>query len=217
MHIKPELGRRIQLHSMDPHCSDITVAVYEQPDESGRPLFIVHSYSHKDEVGKRLEFLAEAMVQLGGMERASGAAHGLRWPCGERHLAATKRLFLEVCKLSMDEALNPRPGTLHDPKLGADVSCTTRGQGRYEIVAEAEGSGVESRLKAICAGYLKLAEMERWQESETGVQFACGMSHDPIMNLLLFRAMNARAALREQDMMASRGVLAAPSAQAQGT
>jgi hypothetical protein len=62
---------------------------------------------------------------------------------------------------------------------------------------------------------LKLAEMERWEESETGVRFACGSQHDAIMRLLLFRAMNARAVLRDQEMMASRGELVAPSAQAQ--
>ncbi len=57
--------------------------------------------------------------------------------------------------------------------------------------------------------------MERWEACETGVKFGCGTPHDALMGLLLYRALNARAALRETEMMASRGVLAAPSAQAQ--
>jgi hypothetical protein len=104
---------------------------------------------------------------------------------------------------------------MRDAKLGGPVTVTSKGGGIYEILAQANGGDTQARTKAICAGYLKLAEMERWEDSETGVRFACGMPHDAMMRLLLFRAMNARAALREQEMMASRGVLAAPSAQAQ--
>lgn len=215
MRLMLDLGRRVQLQSMDPHCSDITIGLYEQPDEQGRPRYVVHSYGKAEGVEDRLAFLAGAMAKLGGMETVAGAAHAVRWPCGDAHLAATKRLFVEACKLSKPSELGDRPASIEDAKAGGTVEVLARNGGRYEIVALAAGGEAEARLKAICAGYLKLAEMERWEDSETGVRFACGMSHDPLMRLLLFRAMNARAALREQEMMASRGVLAAPSAQAQ--
>lgn len=214
MRLKLELGKRVQLHSMDAHCSDITIGLYEQADEQGRARYIVHSYSGAKGVAERLQFLANAMIRLGGME-AAGSGHAVRWPCGDRHLAATKRLFLEACKLSKPTDLGERPATIADAKVGGSVEVVARNGGRYEIVARGAGGDAEARLKAICAGYLKLAEMERWEDSETGVRFACGASHDPLMRLLLFRAINARAALREQEMMASRGVLVAPSAQAQ--
>jgi len=45
------------------------------------------------------------------------------------------------------------------------------------------------------------------------VVFPCGRPHDELMGLLLPRALNARAALREEEMAASRGMLVAPSAQ----
>ena len=45
------------------------------------------------------------------------------------------------------------------------------------------------------------------------VRFPCGESHDQLIGLLLVRAQNLRAVLREEEMKASRGVLAAPSAQ----
>jgi len=45
------------------------------------------------------------------------------------------------------------------------------------------------------------------------VTFSCGQAHDALVGLLLVRALNVRAVLREQEMTASRGVLSAPSAQ----
>lgn len=215
MHLMLELGRRVQLQSMDPHCSDITIGLYESADQRGVSQYALHSYGRAEGTAKRLAFLAEAMIGLGGMEAVAGSTHQVRWPCGDRHLAATKRLFVEACKLSKSEELGERPATIQDPKAGGTVAVMSKGGGRYEVVAEAAGDNVEARLKAICAGYLKLAEMERWDETETGVRFACGNSHDRLMRLLLFRAINARAALREQEMMASRGLLVAPSAQSQ--
>jgi hypothetical protein len=215
MRLKLDLGRRVQLHSMDPHCADITIGLYEHADESGRARYVLHSYSGQAGVAHRLGFLGRAMAGLGGMEVVAGSANELRWRCGDRHLAATKRLFIEACKLSRPEEIAPRPATIQDPKAGGTVEVVSRGAGRYELVAHINGGDAESRLKAIGAGYLKLAEMERWEESETGMRFACGTSHDALMRMLLYRAINARAALREQEMMASRGVLVAPSAQAQ--
>jgi hypothetical protein len=217
MQLMLNLGRRVQLQSMDPHCADITIGLYQHADESGRPRYALHSYSKKDGKADRLAFLADAMVRLGGMELVPGLKHHVRWPCGDEHLAATKRVFVEVCKLSRPEELVERPAAIEDSKIGGAVMVMPKGQGRYEIGTDVDRDGTEARLKTICAGYLKLAEMDRWEESETGVRFACGQPHDALMKLLLFRAINARAALREQEMMASRGVLVAPSAQNQAT
>jgi hypothetical protein len=216
MRLMLELGRRIHLQSMDSHCSDITIGLYEHLDEGGKPRFQLHSYSALPGTAERLAFLATAMVKLGGMEAVPGPEPRVRWPCRERHVAATRRVFIEVCKLARPDQLTVRPSRLDDPKLPGVVTVTGDASGRYTIAAE-NGVGGEARLKAICAGYLKLAEMERWEETETGVRFACGHRHDALMGLLLYRALNARAALRETEMMATRGVLVAPSAQAQAT
>ena len=214
MRLKLELGRRVQLQSMDSHCGDITIGLYEHADAKGLPCFTVHSYASRPGAPERIAFLAGAMIKLGGMAAVSGSLSQLRWPCGDRHLTATKRLFLEACKLPNSGDLAERPLFMVDAKLGGTVAVEPKGGGRYEIVAEANGADHQARLKAICAGYLKLAEMERWEQSETGIRFACGTPHDPLMRLLLFRSLNVRAVLREQEMMATRGMLTAPGAQA---
>ena len=217
MRLMLNLGRRVQLQTMDPHCSDITIGLYEHADDDGRPCYVLHSYSTKSGVADRLAFLSDAMIRLGGMEAVPGVSNQVRWACADKHLAATKRLFIEACKLSKPEDVAVRPGTIEDKKIGGTVVVKPRGEGRYEIGSDVSGDSAQARLKAICAGYLKLAEMERWEDSEVGVRFACGKPHFALMKLLLFRAINARAALREQEMMASRGVLVAPSAQNQAS
>jgi hypothetical protein len=97
MQLMLNLGRRVQLHSMDPHCADVTIGLYEHADESGRPRYVLHSYSRKSGVADRLAFLGTAMARLGGMEAVAEMPNALHWPCGDRHLAATKRLFVEAC------------------------------------------------------------------------------------------------------------------------
>ena len=59
-------------------------------------------------------------------------------------------------------------------------------------------------------GLRKLAEME---DRGDILAFSCGQSHDPLIGLLLPRALNVRATLREEEAAATRGVLVAPSAQ----
>ena len=60
---------------------------------------------------------------------------------------------------------------------------------------------------------MKLAEMDEVSGTLDQVVFPCGQVHDALVGLLLVRAPNVRAVLREQEAVASRGVLAAPSQQ----
>ena len=67
---------------------------------------------------------------------------------------------------------------------------------------------------AVAAGLAKLGEMSQAGGTVSNqVAFACGLVHDSAIGLLLPRALNVRTALREEEMKAARGVLAAPSAQ----
>jgi hypothetical protein len=59
----------------------------------------------------------------------------------------------------------------------------------------------------------KLAQLDFDDGERSIVKFPCGQNHDALIGLLLLRAQNLRAVLREEEMKASKGVLAAPSAQ----
>ena len=68
-------------------------------------------------------------------------------------------------------------------------------------------------MAAITGGLAKLADISLSEEGEDVVLFPCSGGHDSLVGLLLVRALNVRAVMREEDSAAGRGVLSAPSAQ----
>ena len=205
-----DLGDRIELLSMDKHCDEISVGLYEHPAPDGVAEYLVHCYSQKDGVAARLQFITRAMKIMGDMEQT--AEGRLRFACSNGHRRACQRLFLEAGKFATGEALEPRSLSIYDKKSGIDIIVESGGSGGYGVTAVSNDDGREKRLKAIAGGLRKLAEMEEG-DADNQAFFACGQAHDTLIGLLLPRALNVRAVLREEDAAASRGVLAAPSAQ----
>ncbi len=202
-----ELGRRVELVPMDPHFHDITLALYRQAAPSG-PVYLVHTYSNRPGTAGRVDFVASAMAVLGGMEAVGTRA--LRFPCGADHELACRRAFLEACKLDPSQPLAPRPLVFYDKKSSHQIQIFSLGGGGYRV--ELEG-GEASRTAAIAAGLVKLGQMQAPEADQ--VAFACGQAHDALIGMLLVRAVNVRATLREQELLAARGLLVAPSAQQQ--
>lgn len=202
-----DLGRRVELVPMDPHCHDISVALYQQRP-GGVPAYLVHSYSKLPGVKERLAFVARAMTVLGGMRSLSGEQPLVGFACGAEHLLACRRVFLECCKLAPDQSPEPRPLRIHDKKSDRTVTVDSLGGGRYGLSCPGDDAG--DRLASIANGLVKLGEM---RADGSAIRFDCGHAHDALVGLLLIRALNVRAVLREAEMTASRGVLAAPSAQ----
>lgn len=207
-----DLGRRIELVPMDPHFHNISIALYRQ-DAGDGPVFQVHSYSNRDGTRQRVEFIARAMLVLGGLEPVRGETRKLRFPCRAEHPFACRRVFLEACKLDPSQPLAPRPLQILDKKSNRTVTVTSAGNGAYRLAADGEESDKASRIGAVANGLLKLGQMQVGLSDGDSVSFACGQAHDSLVGLLLVRALNVRAVLREQEMTASRGVLSAPSAQ----
>ncbi len=208
------LGRRIELVSMDPHFHDISIGLYERTSEAGGVGYLAHSYARVAGTAGRLDELVGAMARLGGMERLEGEAGALRFACGEGHRTAVKRIFLEAAKLEFAGDARAPEARVEDKKFALDVTVTGLGQGRYQVVAAGESDRKEMRIRAIAGGLKRLAELDDVAEQEGQVAFPCGAAHDALVALLLPRALNVRAAMREQEAMLARGILAAPSAQA---
>jgi len=204
-----EIGRRIELVSMDPHFRDISIGLYRQDSDAG-PEYLVHTYSQKPGAAQRIEFLNEAMAVLGGMQKVGPR---LRFTCGGTHQLTVRRIFIEACKLKPDTELKPRPLTVLDKKSNLNITVSSVGSGTYEMRADGGGEEGTSRASAIAGGLAKLAEMTRGGSNPEQVAFACRQPHDAAVGTMLIRALNVRAILREEEMAASRGMLGAPSAQ----
>ena len=205
-----DIGKRIELVPMDPHFHDITIALYQQgQDES--PLFLVHTYSQMEGAQGRIQFAIETMTRLGNLVEDTNRL--LRFPCEAAHQLACRRAFLESCKLSLNDSAEPRPLQILDKKSRLNITATSLGDGIYQVGADGEGRRADRRISAIAGGLMKLGEMEEVDGTLDKVAFPCGHSHDALLGLLLVRAPNVRAIVREQEMAASRGVLAAPSQQ----
>ena len=205
------IGRRVELVPIDTHFKDITIALYRQ-QQGVRAFYKVHTYSGFDGVIDRIKEVVQSMQILGGMQVTSDGL--LYFPCGERHEAACRRVFLEACKLPSGTPAESRPLNILDKKSQLTISVDSVGQGVYHVSSNGEGRSAERRVTAIAAGLKKLGEMDTDKKNEDdGVVFACGHSHDALVGLLLVRAPNVRVILREEQASASRGVLTAPSQQ----
>lgn len=211
MSVIGNIGRRVELVSMDRHFHDISIGLYQQHQDSG-PEFLVKTYSTVGGAQKRTDSVLRAMEILGGMKMVAGE-NCLRHTCQNTHAAATKRLFLEACKVSPTENISVRSLSIFDKKSDGDVVAVSMSAGRYHLNVEPDTEKARTRRGAITAGLVKLAELE-WINEESGeVVFSCGHSHDELIGLLLPRALNVRSFLRQQQMEADRGRLLAPSAQ----
>ncbi|MBL8174760.1 MAG: hypothetical protein JNK48_08820 [Bryobacterales bacterium] len=188
-----DLGRRVELVSMDPHCHDISLALYL----SGHR-YRVHTYSLRDCAQNRVAFLRNAMASLGAMTLEDNQ---LLHSCGRIHLAATRRLFLTAAKLpTAADPPQPYPLQTFDKKSNKPIAAISHGNGEYELPLESPAHN----------GLRKLAELDI---RGARLVFPCAHSHDALIGLLLPRALNVRAILREEEAAATRGVLVAPSAQ----
>ena len=202
------IGSRIELVSMDPHFKDISIGLYEQGN--GMAAYLVHTYSGKPGAQNRIRFLVRTMKSIGGLE--SDGAGLLRFPCGDRHELAAKRVFLDGCKVAPQSDAGAHPLRIRDKRSGCDVTAVSMGRGEYELRIEGNPKSGPRRVTAIARGLARLGEMQTDERHTNRVSFACGQPHDALVGLLLIRAPNVRAAMREAESMAARGVLSAPSA-----
>ena len=159
----------------------------------------------------RISFLVEAMKTLGSME--STANNLLHFSCWSAHEFAVKRLFLEACKLDPNQPIQVKPLQIFDKKAGCDMLVASLGQGQYQISASTTDKKAEARISYITRGLARLCELDMEDGIENQASFACGTAHDPLVSLLLVRAPNVRAVIREAEAAAARGILAAPSSQ----
>ncbi len=211
-----DLGARVELTAIYPHFHDISIGLYQHTNEGGQVQFQVHSYSARQGVDNCLRHVAASMVLLGGMEAAGGNGHTVRFGCGGSHVKACRRVFIEACKVPPGEALQAKPLEIFDKKTERKITLEKLSDKEaFRVTADGVEDGKARRIAAVAGGLVKLADLAHVEGEDSLVLFPCSGGHDALVGLLLVRALNVRAAMREQDGAAGRGVLAAPSAQQQ--
>lgn len=206
-----DLGDRIELISMDKFFHDISIGLYEQRSSLGVVEYVIHTYSSRDGVAKRLQYLRDAMQLLGGMS-ISPKGH-LYFSCGGQHTLACKRIFIEASKLSSDTFCEARPLNIYDKKSQSNINLTFKDGGLYKVsTTSIDDSEARRRVDAVANGLRKLTNMSTGDRNDE-VVFDCGKRHDSLIGLMLVRALNVRAVLREEGQAAAQGVLTAPSTQ----
>jgi len=207
-----DLGQRIELHSMDKHCHDISLGLYLM-ETGGAPRFLVHTYADSDDARARVAYIRDALRVMLGLVAADGTSDELVFPCGAVHLRALKRAFLDLCKLETGAELIPKPLTVHDKKADGELTAVNLGDGVYEISSRDGSDAGNKRAVAVARGFAKICEMTAEGDPAVRIRFGCGSSHDELIGMLMFRAQNVRAAMQEEEMASAKGVLAAPSQQ----
>lgn len=204
-----DLGKRVELVPMDPHFHDISLALYRQ-EHAGRPEYLVHSYSRREGAQQRLESVRHSMANLGQLVLEGDWLH---FACASEHQAAARRTFLETAKLAPGVPAAPKPLTVLDKKSGRNITVASLGSGAYQVTSDGPEEGKSARIDAVTGGLVKLAELVPVEGCAGQVKFPCGKSHDALIGLLLPRALNVRAVLREEESAGGRGLLVAPSQQ----
>ena len=204
------IGRRIELVAMDGHCHDITLGLHEQASPDGT-WFEVHTYSSRRGATERLRYVTQAIAVLGGMQIDRDLDTRVRFCCGEAHRVACRRIFLESAKLPTGTPLEPRPLEVWDKRKRTTIRVTSLGRGEYLARSEGNVRTHDRRAAVAVLGLVKLGDMEAVPDTSDRVRFGCATSHDAAVGLLLTRALEVRAALREIESQAARGVLAATS------
>lgn len=211
MPVRTDLGQRVELVSVDPSFYDISVGLYRKDAGEG-PVAVVHSYSGRSGVETRIALIRTAMRVLGGLEEVAGDPDaGLRLTCGGWHNAAMKRLFLDCFRVDPSAELEPRPLAAPDTRSEQLIALVPQGRGVYRVEASGATEEEPSRAPAITRALIRLVELD--EVDGTTVAFDCGRDHHELMGLMLVRAQNLRASLREEELTASRGVLTAPGAE----
>ncbi len=207
-----DLGRRLELHSMDVHCHNISLGLYGR-EVGGESHFLVHTYSEDPDTPQRVSFLRQALMVMIGLEDSSQKPGWLRFSCGTVHERALKRAFLDLCKLETGAPLAAKPLTAFDKKADADLTAASLGNGVYRMESPDGAEKGAKRAAALTRGYLKVCEMQEVAGENNHVVFPCATVHDELMGMLMFRAQNVRATMSEEESAAAKGVLSSPSQQ----
>ena len=194
-------GRCLELVSMDPHFHEITVGLYMKDT-----IATVWSFSTVDGVEDRIEQIRDLLVTRGGMEPVEGTHDQARHACGTVHERPLTFLIKNCVEKASAVGPDDAPISIRDFRTKLTLTVTPReedGRTVYEVSAEGDDPKPDIRVRAIVGGFMRYGEMERITPSSAA--FACGVSHDELVRLLLPSARNVTSVEDMLEADAMRG------------
>lgn len=192
------LGNCIELISMDPHFSDISVGLFVKD----RTL-TVWSYSTIPGTDVRIEKIRDRCIALGDLEPVPGTTNQALVPAGDILIQPMKFMFREA--VEKDPGQLPS-GPMEAPDNKSTLIFTVEGKEQdgayvYTVTARGESARPESRVRATVGGFMRYGGCER--VTPDSFRFPDGQRHDGFVRLLLPYARNVSAVermLEAEDM-----------------
>ena len=179
-------GQCLELVPLDRRFHDISVGLYVKAG-----ICTIWTFSRREGVEERIREIRDQMIALGGMEAIEGTHNQVRFPCGQLHQRTLRFVMSQAVGKAPDYAPAQGELSIQDSKsaltihadLSGDLAEEHGGRAVYNVSLEGEARNAAMRLRMVLAGFARYGEME--QVGESGVAFACGMSHDALMRVLL--------------------------------
>jgi hypothetical protein len=179
-------GQCLELVPLDRRFHDISVGLYVKDG-----ICTIWTYSHREGVEERIREIRDQMIVLGGMDAVEGTHNQVRFPCGQLHQRTLRFVMSQAVGKAPDYVPPQGDMTIQDSKSSFTIrvepnsgpSAESADRAVYDVSLEGEARNVAMRLRMVLAGFARYGEME--QVGESGVAFACGMTHDALMRVLL--------------------------------
>ncbi|MFL2763567.1 MAG: hypothetical protein ACJ0A6_00970 [Dehalococcoidia bacterium] len=205
--ILSDLGRCIELISIDPNFNNISIGLYEK-----NGIYTVWSFSKVAGIKERIEEVRNQLINLGGMESISGTYNKAKYPNNQVFERPMKFLIKQAVEKPANYRHSTGPIKIKDLRSPLEITITPKqanSSNIYEVSASLPAteknsgdsvSGVhtkpEIRINAIIRGLIKYGNMER--VDNTSVKFSNGEKLDNLVRLILPYARNITGT---QDML----------------
>ena len=205
--ILSDLGRCIELISIDPHFNNISIGLYEK-----NGIFTVWSFSKIAGVKERIQEVRDQLINLGGMESITETYNKAKYPNNQVFERPMKFLIKQAVEKPANFSHNIGPIKIKDLRSPLEITITPKeinSSNIYEVSAclptaeKNSGDSVsqvhtkpEIRINAIIRGLIKYGTMER--VDSCSVKFSNGEKLDNLVRLILPYARNITGT---QDML----------------
>ena len=205
--ILSDLGRCIELISIDPNFNNISIGLYEK-----NGIYTVWSFSKVTGIKERIEEVRNQLINLGGMESISGTYNKAKYPNNQVFERPMKFLIKQAVEKPANYRHSTGPIKIKDLRSPLEITITPKqanSSNIYEVSVSLPAteknsgdsvSGVhtkpEIRINAIIRGLIKYGNMER--VDNTSVKFSNGEKLDNLVRLILPYARNITGT---QDML----------------